>query len=287
MKTVAVTGFKGKLGRLLCGRSNFVGMDCDITDSISIDSSLETLQRSGVYPNIIVNCAAISSIDKCEEDEKRATLVNVRGLYNLHTLFGSKVLNISSDHVFASRKPVSEHPINLNDENVIENIPIEFIPVNQYGWSKFGAEQISKFDGGKTIRLSRSVSIEDVDLSYYLMELYAGREILVPTFFSRNYLHREYVVNGIEYFVSHWDKMPQIVNYGAMKSVRFYDFLILLAKKFKLNSKLVIPREDYYTYMPARPRGGGLKVGLAKKLGFPMYSISDTCVRLAKDAHAL
>lgn len=286
MKIIAVTGFRGKLGRLLVERPNFIGLDCDITDPTSIDSALGTMHRNGIYPEIVVNCAAISSIDKCEEDEKLAMLVNVRGLYNLHTLFGSRVLNISSDHVFAGPNPSSEYPYKSNTDKEIDDLPVKFAPVNVYGWSKFGAEQISRFDGGKTVRLSRSVSIEDKDLSYYLTELYAGRDILVPTFFCRNYLHREFVANGIEYFVKNWDKMPQTVNYGGQDIMTFYDFVKNLARVFKLDTHRVFQREDYYDCMPSRPKGGGLKVALAKKLGFPMYSISDTCVKLAEDAHA-
>lgn len=276
MRTFAVTGFRGKLGRLLCGRSNFIGMDCDVTDPISIDNSLETMRRNGVYPEIIVNCAAISSIDACEDDEKKANLVNVRGLYNLHTVFGKKVLNISSDHVFSSIGPFDES----------YRLTPSSSPVNYYGWSKLGAEKISMMDGGKTLRLSRSVSIEDGDISQYLMELYKGEEILVPNFIRRNYLPRDYIVNGIEYFVNNWDKMPQLVHYGAQDVSNFYEFMTILAKKFGLDANLVVPRTEYYDCMTPRPKGGGLKVDLSLRLGFPMYSVFDTCVKLAEDAHA-
>ena len=265
MTTYALTGYRGKIGTLLTGRADFVPLHCDITNLHSIENALKETK-----PDYIINCAALSSIDDCESDEKLAIKVNVRGVHNLHKLFGAKVLTISSDHVFSCGVAIEKS---------------YKVPINTYGWSKLGAEDVSAFNDGKVIRLSRTVSIEDKDISQYLMELYKGNEIQVPSFFTRNYTHRIFVADAIEYMVRNWNKMPQIVNYGSTEILSFFSFMHQVAEKFKLNVGLVQPRKEYLECYTPRPKHGGLKVDLAKKLGFPMYKISDTIQRLAEEAH--
>lgn len=270
MKKYGVVGHLGKLGRLLLERPNFVPIDCNITDRESIKRGL------GNAPdlNVIVNCAAVSSIDACEADYDHALKVNVHGLSYLHKEFGSRVLNISTDQVFSGKSWF------LPKENSFRE------PVNNYGYTKLGAETISQINGGKTIRISRTVSMDDPDIHMYWIRLAEGNDIAVPTFFKRNYLTRNKAVNGIEFFVNNYDRMPRAVNYGSLDNVSYYrlmDEFLLAAKVYGeyLPGK-VLPRKQDVGGSP-RPKWGGFNVTLAKKLGFPMYKLSDTVSELVEE----
>ena len=261
-----VTGHNGKLGRLLSKRPNFISIDCDITN-------LESIKSAYTPVDVLVNCAGISSVDECEANQDRAIEVNVRGSHLLHEVYGSRVLTLSSDYVFPGTG------LFRPKENSLLS------PVNEYGWTKVGAEAVSTIQGGKIIRLSRSVSIEDDDIAKWLMAMYRGEEIYVPSFFHRNYLTRSQVVDGIEFFVRNYDSMPDIVHYGALDTVSMYSFMQRVATEFKLDSNLVVENREYNPNMTPRPLRGGFKVGLANSLGFPMYSAWDAAKQLAKDAN--
>ncbi len=263
-KKYGVVGYKGKIGSVLVGRADFVPMGCDITNVADMATYHEQF-------DVIVNCAAISSIDACEKDYKRAIAVNVHGLTNLHRVFGDRVLNISSDHIFNGRSWM------LPKE---DSTPM---PPNSYGVTKLASEGVSGAFNGKTIRLSRTVSHTDPDLSGYLFNLGNGNQVTVPDFFSRNYIHREYAVMGIEYMVRHWDDMPSLVNYAGTENVTMYSFVKMLAMDLGFRPQDVLKRSTYDDAMAPRPRKGGLNVSLAKSLGFPMFNISDTVAKLVEE----
>lgn len=268
-KKYGVIGSNGKIGALLVQRPDFVSIDCDITDINSIYEDAYRIWGEEADWDVIVNCAGISSIDECERNEDKAIAVNTRGVHNLHKVFGERVLTISSDHIF------NGHTWWLPKEDTIPD------PTNSYGWSKWGAEQASHMNGGKVIRLSRVVGLSDGDIETILYGLSTHQKVEVPSFFSRNYLHKEFVVDGIEYMVKNWDNMPQLVNYGGIENVTMYSFMRLLAIELGLDPKLVAKRTKYDDTLVPRPRKGGLNVNLAKSLGFPMYNISDTVSKLA------
>ncbi len=271
MKNSLVVGYKGKLGSLLIQRGGFVALDCDVTDIESIYNEAYRLLGEEWEAGTVVNCAAISSIDECEKDYKKAIEVNANGLKNLHRVFGSNVLNISSDQIFSGRD--WKLPTEETDPK----------PINNYGLTKFVSEGISSAFDGKTIRLSRTVSLFDADINQYMESLLHDNKIDVPDFFSRNYIHREHAVDGIECMVRNWDSMPKLVNYAGTENVTMYSFVKMLAMDLGFRPQDVLKRSKYDDTMVPRPRNGGLNVSLAKSLGFPMYNISDTVGKLVDE----
>ena len=90
-KSVLITGASGLLGMTLNNfLSNYFNVipthkfttnsadSLDITDKKSVKEMLFTLN-----PNYIINCAAITDVDKCEIDRETAYNVNVNGLKNI------------------------------------------------------------------------------------------------------------------------------------------------------------------------------------------------------------
>ncbi len=106
---VLVTGANGQLGRELAlaipegvklvalGRQ-----ELDITDR---DRVLEVVERHG--PDVIVNAAAYTAVDRAEEDAERAHAVNSQGAANVAesaTAVRARVIQLSTDYVFDGRK---------------------------------------------------------------------------------------------------------------------------------------------------------------------------------------
>lgn len=270
-KRYGVLGSKGKLGSLLSQREGFVALDADITDVKSIRAAVMGWDTP---LDVLVNCAGISSIDECQRDEKKAFKANVRGLSTIHSAFGTRVLNVGTDQVFSGTQ------FFLQSEGGKRE------PVNVYGFSKLGAEAVSEIEGGKTIRLSRTISLGDADISIILMSLCGREELKVPSFFFRNYLTRSQAVDGIEYFVNHYDSMPKIVNYGSEDNVSMLDLARGIAKTFGLEPAWIVPRKSDSPHFTPRPAWGGFSVKLAKSLGFPMYDLNTVLEELVRSANA-
>ena len=136
MTTILVTGASGQLGSEIRERAgrfsgyNFVFTDVDkldITDAGSTASFITELS-----PSWIINCAAYTAVDKAEDEEDKATLINGKGVENIvSALTGSdcRLIHISTDYIFDGNSPV---PYSENDTPS---------PASAYGRSKLAGEK--------------------------------------------------------------------------------------------------------------------------------------------------
>ncbi len=105
MKKVFITGSSGQLGLELQNKLKDTYQliitsrnDLDITDSHQV---AEFIRFSN--PDIIINCAAYTAVDLCEQHEEEAYKVNAIGPKNLAlaaSKIGSKLVHVSTDYVF-------------------------------------------------------------------------------------------------------------------------------------------------------------------------------------------
>lgn len=128
MRTILVTGARGQLGTeltkiLMSGQSELGALpefyrDCkivpinsdqlDLTDTEKVLSYLEKLS-----PYAVINCAAMTNVDLCEEERDKALRANAlipRNLAMGCEKVGAKLLHVSTDYVFAGNgtKPYTE-----------------------------------------------------------------------------------------------------------------------------------------------------------------------------------
>ncbi|ABG40647.1 dTDP-4-dehydrorhamnose reductase [Paraglaciecola sp. T6c] len=107
---VLITGKKGQLGWELCNRAPeptvevfaFDSAELDITDAKKVAEIFSSIQ-----PNVVINCAAYTAVDKAETDEATAFLVNEEGAKNIANgckEVGARLLHISTDFVFDGTK---------------------------------------------------------------------------------------------------------------------------------------------------------------------------------------
>ncbi len=136
MTKLLITGANGQLGRelrrLLDGDSRFVASytdvhELDITDQQAVDRWLDT------HPvDYIVNCAAYTAVDRAEDDEATAMLINAQAVENLAVAaarWGARMIHVSTDYVFDG---IACRPYREDD------VPH---PASAYGRTKLAGEQ--------------------------------------------------------------------------------------------------------------------------------------------------
>lgn len=130
---VLITGSGGQLGlelrRTMPAGCTMQGFDLDrldVTDLISVIDAVRIDQ-----PDVIINCAAYTAVDKAESDSELAFAVNGRGAGNLAqaaATVGAKLIHVSTDFVFDGTK---SRPYLTDDATN---------PVSVYGASKLDGE---------------------------------------------------------------------------------------------------------------------------------------------------
>ncbi len=102
---VLVLGCDGQLGVELAGsvpeNVEFIGLDLPILDITDAHKVLECCRKA--RPDVIVNAAAYTAVDKAEADVQGATAVNVEGARNIAVAargVAARLIHISTDYVF-------------------------------------------------------------------------------------------------------------------------------------------------------------------------------------------
>lgn len=103
---ILVTGANGQLGMEMRNVSSFSAdryiftdvAELDITDADAVDRVIASEKVE-----VIVNCAAYTNVDKAEEDEQAADLINHRAVAILASVaakYGATLIHVSTDYVF-------------------------------------------------------------------------------------------------------------------------------------------------------------------------------------------
>lgn len=130
--TIAVFGADGQLGQDLLevlSPHRLTPLDLpetDITDRASVTKVIRTSN-----PDWVINAAAMTHVDRCEDDNEQAFLVNAIGARHVAEAsqdHGAALVHISTDYVFDGRKKTPY--VEDDDTN----------PINAYGISKLAGE---------------------------------------------------------------------------------------------------------------------------------------------------
>ena len=132
---ILITGANGMLAKAV--RKEFESEELILTDVAELDiTNLEKVQEfvKNTKPDLIINCAAYTAVDKAEEQEELAYNINAIGPRNL--AFASKennavLVHISTDYVFGGDKQTSEDYSEDDEKN----------PQAVYGTTKLEGER--------------------------------------------------------------------------------------------------------------------------------------------------
>ncbi|MCX6240924.1 MAG: dTDP-4-dehydrorhamnose reductase [Bacteroidetes bacterium] len=107
---ILITGSKGQLGNELKllekeypdYKITFTDIDeLDITDMQAVSAFMDQLQ-----PDVVVNCAAYTAVDKAEQEPELALKINalaVRNISNACGEFNAMLIHISTDYIFSGK----------------------------------------------------------------------------------------------------------------------------------------------------------------------------------------
>ncbi|TDS72773.1 dTDP-4-dehydrorhamnose reductase [Pantoea sp. PNA 14-12] len=184
---VLLTGAYGQLGRCLLDRfpADWITLACgsaelDITDRVAVVRVVKKFK-----PDVIMNAAAYTAVDKAETDRTRALKINAIGPENLAQaakMIGARFIHISTDYVFdgVKRTPYTEQdppcPINFyglskweGEKRVFEVLPEAIVIRTSWMFSEYGNNFVSTM-----LRLAQTRSELHVVNDQYGCPTYAG-----------------------------------------------------------------------------------------------------------------
>lgn len=149
MKNILILGKSGQVGwelqRTLAPLGQIIAIDQDTVDLSKPDAIMQTIRR--LRPDIIVNAAAYTAVDKAESEQALAMAINGTApgvMAEEAKRIGAVLIHYSTDYVFNGKaaKPYKE-----------EDQPQ---PLNIYGHTKLAGEQAIRSVGGSYIILRTS-----------------------------------------------------------------------------------------------------------------------------------
>ena len=135
-KMVLVSGAGGQLAQSFNYIANknkwtsFIFLNKQELDISSIENIYSVIDKH--KPDIFINCAAYTAVDKAESEKDKAYLINDKAVKNIAQVCSEKnisLIHYSTDFVFNGK---SEKPYIENDKTN---------PINIYGQSKLAGEQ--------------------------------------------------------------------------------------------------------------------------------------------------
>lgn len=147
MLNILLTGANGQLGNELrrlgsVSPNNYIATDVAELDITDAEAVLRAVKEEKI--DVIVNCAAYTNVEKAEEDEAMADLLNHRAVGNLATAAkacGATLIHVSTDYVFdgTAHTPYAE------------DAPTS--PLGVYGRTKLAGEKAVEESGCKYLIL--------------------------------------------------------------------------------------------------------------------------------------
>ena len=166
----------------------------DIRDSDAVSALVRSVQ-----PNLVLNAAAMTDVDRCEADPDQAKYVNETAAGHLASLsneVGAAFVHFSTDYVFDGARPATEDT--------------EPHPLNAYGETKLFGERVVRKAHAEPIILRLSsvfgwnrLSSKTNAVTWILQKLEAGQE--VPLFFDQK-VTPTYAKTAAEVAFDLWDQ---------------------------------------------------------------------------------
>ena len=235
-----------------------------------------------IQPDIIINCAAYTNVDKSEKDKKNAHLINVEGVQNLiHASNNSTYfIQISTDYIFnGDAGPYSEKD--------------HAYPINYYGRTKLEAENILIGSRRPFLIIRPNVIFSENLLSKNNFFAWVYKSLLNKKQIA---LVNDQISNPT--YVGHLCEVilkciilnkEGIYHFGTDGYISRYEFALAIADIFHLDKTLINSIEtkmlarNLSSYIAKRPKHSGLSTNkIEDELDLPIYSIEYSLNMLKK-----
>jgi len=226
----------------------------DITKSVDLIRSLE--------PDYLVLTAAMTNVDRCEEDREGAWKANALGPKNVATAaqkIGSRLVYVSTDYVFDGERGMYR-----------EDDPTS--PINYYGESKLAGERFVQEACPECVIARTSVLYgwNPTRLNFVtwtVEEMRKGNRISIV---NDQYTSPTLSSNLADMILSIRDQAGVFHTCGSERINR-YDFSIKIARAFGLDESLVNPiTSDHLNWKARRPKDSSLDVSLVSGFAKPL-----------------
>ncbi|MBQ8466003.1 MAG: dTDP-4-dehydrorhamnose reductase [Alphaproteobacteria bacterium] len=251
-----VVGANGQLGNelrlLLKDKATYVDRDeLDITDKNAVEKFFAENSFEA-----IINCAAYTAVDKAENDEKLAELINVEGPRNL-AASGLPLIHISTDYVFdgtSSVPYVEEDKPNpqtvygrtklAGEKAVLETAKTAIIIRTAWLYSTFGNNFVKTMRRLGAERSSLNVVFDQVGTPTYAADLANAIVDILPK-----------IKSG----------MKEIYHYSNEGVCSWYDFALAVMTQSDLNCEVLPIESKEYPTPAKRPNYSVLNKGKIKR----------------------
>tara|TARA_B100001142_G_scaffold125797_1_gene127673 strand:+ start:282 stop:1169 length:888 start_codon:yes stop_codon:yes gene_type:complete len=285
-KRVLITGGNGLLGRsiiscnenrfelLVTGKQKFLsnGNDNRYSPLDILDSNQCDKVFSKFKPDYVIHAAAMTHVDKCEEDPDTCNSVNVDGTNNILKTcekYGSHLIFISTDFIFDGKN-------GSYSENSKPN------PISIYGMSKWNAEKLIRTStiDSSIVRTSLVMGyFEDLITSNIILwareKLSKGQEISIVNDQIRTPTWSMDLAEGCFLLIE--NRALGIYNISGSEKFRISELIMRVADHGNYNSNLIkeVKTKELGQIAP-RPLISDLDISKARRnIGFNPHSFKD------------
>lgn len=231
------------------------------------------------FPDIVINTAAFTNVDKSETEKEIAWKINVTGVENIALYawtIDAHLIHISTDYIFDGKNgPYSE-----------EDKPL---PIGYYGRTKLASENSIRTSGVRFSIVRTNVLYGPAKygrpdfVKWVINSLSAEQSIRIVTDQIGNPTYIDDIVSAINKLIEF--KKEGIFNIGGIEMLSRFDFTLRIAEYFNLDKQLIIPILTKELNQPAhRPLKSGLITLKAEtELGYKPQSLETTFSLMKKE----
>lgn len=294
---ILITGSNGLLGQKLvdyCIKNNieFLATSYGLNrnsqcknehyQSLDISNSDEVNDVLTSYnPTHIINTAALTNVDKCEEDIEECRAINVEGVNNLLKYLKNKnchLQQISTDFIFDGKEGDYTEESKAN-------------PLSEYGNSKWLAEQRILSSGFKNFSIVRTSVVYGVGerlsksniVLWAINELKKEKTLTIVDDQFRAPTFAEDLAKGCMRIIE-LDKKG-VYNLTGPNVLSMFEFVVKIAEYLKVSKNLVKPiSTETLNQKAPRPKNSGLSLKKAiKELNYSPSDIKSTLFSMEVD----
>jgi dTDP-4-dehydrorhamnose reductase len=211
-------------------------------------------------PTIIINCIALTDVDKCNYDVQKAYTANVQTIGDItrsikKTNINCKLVHVSTDQVYNS--------LEKKEENFEPNINLN----NIYSITKYMGElEARKYNKSLIIRTNffgnSYLKNKPTYSDYIKRKLQERKKINVANNIYFNPIHLDFLIENIFYLLK--KNYFGTFNIGSKDCISKYSFAKKIAKKYKLNENYIIKYQSNF-HINKRPLGTYMSTTKFKK----------------------